>query len=123
MIEKETAINILEDIERCLYDDEWKHKTLSSVEQYIKGLEIAVDDDIDILVKNDKIATVKTKTLPTLKSITSLKPLISSLIDPTSSPSLKPANILIPKTIGIIAVIAIIVIILIFLIQKGYCIF
>lgn len=54
MIEKETAINILEDIERCLYDDEWKHKTLSSVEQYIKGLEIAVDEELKKLIDKYK---------------------------------------------------------------------
>ena len=54
MIEKETAINILEDIERCLYDDEWKHKTLSSVEQYIKGLEIAVDKELKELIDKYK---------------------------------------------------------------------
>jgi len=50
MIEKEVAINILEDIERCLYDEDWKHKTLSSVEQYIKGLEIAVDEELKELI-------------------------------------------------------------------------
>lgn len=50
MIEKEVAINILEDIEQCLYDDEWKHKTLSSVNQYIKGLEIATDDELKQLI-------------------------------------------------------------------------
>ena len=54
MIEKEVAINILEDIERCLYDDEWKHKTLSSVEQYIKGLEIAVDEELKELIDKYK---------------------------------------------------------------------
>ena len=54
MIEKETAINILEDIERCLYDDEWKHKTLSSVEQYIKGLEIAVDEELKEIIDKYK---------------------------------------------------------------------
>lgn len=50
MIEKEVAINILEDIERCLYDEDWKHKTLSSVEQYIKGLKIAVDEELKELI-------------------------------------------------------------------------
>ena len=54
MIEKEVAINILEDIERCLYDEDWKHKTLSSVEQYIKGLEIAVDEELKELIDKYK---------------------------------------------------------------------
>lgn len=51
MIEKEVAINILEDIEQCLFDENWKHKTLSSVEQYIKGLEIAVDEELKQLIE------------------------------------------------------------------------
>ena len=50
MIEKDVAINILEDIERCLYDENWKYKTLSSVDQYIKGLEIAVDEELKQLI-------------------------------------------------------------------------
>ena len=51
MIEKDVAINILEDIERCLYDEDWKHKTLSSVDQYIKGLEIAIDEELKQLIE------------------------------------------------------------------------
>lgn len=36
MLEKEEVINILEDIDKCLYDDNWKGITLSSVKQYKK---------------------------------------------------------------------------------------
>ena len=54
MIEKSTAINILEDIEQCLYSDDWKHKTLSSVEQYKKGLIIATDTELKALIDEHK---------------------------------------------------------------------
>ena len=36
MIEKEEAIIILEDIDKCLYDEDWKRLTLSSIKQYKK---------------------------------------------------------------------------------------
>ena len=36
MIEKEELINILEDIDRCLYDKDWKRLTLSSTKLYKK---------------------------------------------------------------------------------------
>lgn len=36
MIEKEELINILEDIDRCLYDKDWKRLTLSSIKLYKK---------------------------------------------------------------------------------------
>lgn len=36
MIEKEEVINILEDIDRCLNEKNWKELTLSSIKQYRK---------------------------------------------------------------------------------------
>ena len=36
MLKKEEVINVLEDIDRCLYDDDWKRLTLSSIKQYKK---------------------------------------------------------------------------------------
>ena len=36
MIEKDEVVNILEDIDRCLYDKDWKRLILSSIKQYKK---------------------------------------------------------------------------------------
>lgn len=54
MIEKDVAINILEDLEQCLYSEDWKHKTLSTVEQYKKGLIIATDIELKSLIDEHK---------------------------------------------------------------------
>lgn len=54
MIEKETAINILEDVERSLYSENWKYNTLSTISQYKKGLLIATNEKIKKLVEESK---------------------------------------------------------------------
>lgn len=36
MIEKNEVINILEDIDKCMYNEDWKRLTLSSIKQYKK---------------------------------------------------------------------------------------
>lgn len=46
MIEKLVVINILKDIEQCLYSQNWQSKTLSTVKQYKKGLMIAIDENL-----------------------------------------------------------------------------
>lgn len=50
MIEKEVAINMLDDIKQCLYDKEWKQKTLSTTKQYQRGLLVATDDTVKHLI-------------------------------------------------------------------------
>ncbi len=50
MIEKEIAKNILEDINRCLYADNWKQKTLSTTKQYQRGLLVATDYTVKHLI-------------------------------------------------------------------------
>ena len=54
MIEKETALNMLEDIKLCLYDENWKGKTLSTVKQYKRGLLVSINDEIRELVEKHK---------------------------------------------------------------------
>lgn len=54
MIDTKTAINILEDIEQCLYSDNWKGKTLSTVRQYKNGLLIATNSKIKDLIQEFK---------------------------------------------------------------------
>ena len=46
LVEKSIVVNILEDIEQCLYSQNWQSKTLSTVEQYKKGLMIAIDENL-----------------------------------------------------------------------------
>lgn len=46
MIEKERAISILEDIESSLKSNNWKQETLQTINLYIKGLEVATDEEI-----------------------------------------------------------------------------
>lgn len=53
-MEKKVAINILNDIERCLYDENWKDKTLSTVRQYKNGLLIATNSKIKDLIQEFK---------------------------------------------------------------------
>ena len=50
MIEKDVAINMLEDIKQCLYDENWKQKTLSTTKQYKRGLLVATDTKIKDLM-------------------------------------------------------------------------
>ena len=54
MIEKEVAINILEDIESSLYSEKWKCNTLRTIMQYKKGLLIATNSKIKKLVEESK---------------------------------------------------------------------
>lgn len=54
MIEKNVAINMLEDIEQCLYSDNWKNRTLSTVKQYKKGLLVATDTELKSLIDEHK---------------------------------------------------------------------
>ena len=51
---KNEAINILEDIQSCLKQDDWKCKTLSTISQYKKGLLIATNPKIKKLVEKYK---------------------------------------------------------------------
>lgn len=51
---KNEAINILEDIQSCLNQDDWKCKTLSTIRQYKQGLLIATNDKIKKLVEKHK---------------------------------------------------------------------
>ena len=53
-MEKEVAIKILEDIKECLYADNWKPKTLSTVRLYKKNLLIATNEDLKNLAKELK---------------------------------------------------------------------
>ena len=50
MIEKERAVNILEEVENSLMSDNWKQNTLKIINFYIKGLEIATDEKIKKMV-------------------------------------------------------------------------
>lgn len=54
MIEKDVAINILEDIESSLYSEKWKCNTLRTIMQYKKGLLIATNPKIKKLVEESK---------------------------------------------------------------------
>lgn len=51
---KNEAINILEDIQSCLKQDDWKCKTLSTISQYKKGLLIDTNPKIKKLVEKYK---------------------------------------------------------------------
>lgn len=53
-MEKEVAIQILEDIKECLYSENWKPKTLSTIKQYKKNLLIATNEDLKSLVEDLK---------------------------------------------------------------------
>lgn len=49
-MEKQVAITILEDVMQSLIGDNAKHKGLSTVNQYIKGLEISTNEKIHALI-------------------------------------------------------------------------
>ena len=53
-MEKKVAIQILEDIKECLYDKNWKSKTLSTVNQYKKNLLLATNEDLKKLAEELK---------------------------------------------------------------------
>lgn len=50
MMEKQKAINILEDIESSLRSNNWKQETLKTINLYIRGLEVATDGKIKKMV-------------------------------------------------------------------------
>lgn len=50
MIEKERAVNILEEVENSLMSNNWKQDTLKIIIPYIKELEIATDGKIKKMV-------------------------------------------------------------------------
>ena len=54
MIEKEVAINILEDIQQCLNQENWQDRTLSTVTQYKKGILVAIDEELKGLIAERK---------------------------------------------------------------------
>lgn len=53
-MEKDVAINILEDIRQALIGDNAKSKVLSTVNQYIKCLEVTQNEKIRKLVNKQK---------------------------------------------------------------------
>ena len=50
-MEKNVAISILQDVQNALMDDNWKEKSLKTIELYIKGLEIATNEKIKKMIK------------------------------------------------------------------------
>lgn len=50
MIEKNTAIDILEDIQHSLYSEDWKGNTLRTISMYTKNLEITINPKINKLI-------------------------------------------------------------------------
>ena len=54
MIEKQIALNILEDIQNSLMQKNWKEESLKNIDLYRKGLEIATSPQIKNLVKKHK---------------------------------------------------------------------
>lgn len=54
MIEKNIAIDILEDIEQSLQRDDWKEKSLKNIAIYRKGLKIATNTKIKTLIEKHR---------------------------------------------------------------------
>lgn len=54
MIEKNIAIDILEDIEQSLQGDDWKEKSLKNIAIYRKGLKIATNPKIKKLLEKHR---------------------------------------------------------------------
>lgn len=55
MIEREIAINILEDIQESLNNTkDWKDKSLKTTELYRKGIELSIDENIKQLIEKHK---------------------------------------------------------------------
>ncbi len=69
MIEKDVAINMLEDINRCLYEEDWKQKTLSTTKQYQRGLLVATDTIIKDLTDELKKYDENSEQYQNIKSI------------------------------------------------------
>lgn len=53
-MEKEIAINILQDIENSLMQKNWKEKSLKTIALYRKGLEVATSIKIRKLIEKQK---------------------------------------------------------------------
>lgn len=53
-MEKEIAINILQDIENSLMQKNWKEKSLKTIALYRKGLEVATSTKIRKLIEKQK---------------------------------------------------------------------
>lgn len=53
-MEKEVAVQILEDVKECLYYNDWKTRTLSTIKQYKKNLLIATNKDLKNLAQDLK---------------------------------------------------------------------
>ena len=54
-MEKEVAISILEDIENSLQKENWKEKSLRTINQYEKGLKVATNKKIQELIEKQKV--------------------------------------------------------------------
>lgn len=54
MIEKQIALNILEDVQDSLMQKNWKEKSLKTIAIYRKGLEIATNPKIKNLMEQYK---------------------------------------------------------------------
>lgn len=54
MIEKQIALNILEDIQYSLMKENWKEESLKTIDIYRKGLEIATNPKIKNLMEQYK---------------------------------------------------------------------
>lgn len=54
MIEKQIALNILEDIQDSLMKENWKEEPLKTIDIYRKGLEIATNPKIKNLMEQYK---------------------------------------------------------------------
>lgn len=59
MIEKERAIGILEDIQDSLMSSNWKEKTLQNINLYIRGLEVATDEEVKEMINKHCAYTQK----------------------------------------------------------------
>ena len=53
-MEKEVAISILEDIENSLQKENWKDESLKTIAIYRKGLEIAINPQIEKLIEKHR---------------------------------------------------------------------
>lgn len=54
MIEKNIAVNILEDIEKTLYCDKWKSKSIKTISNYMRCFEITSNEKIKKLMYKHK---------------------------------------------------------------------
>lgn len=49
-MEKNVAISILKDIQKTLMDNNWKEKSLQTIEIYEKGIEVATNEKIKKMI-------------------------------------------------------------------------